>query len=424
MTPAQKKLRDLRERRSKERQRLAELGLADSLTDESRAELDTIEAGTPDLERQIRAATVAAEVEEGEQREEARATGPDAELQERIALRSKASLGAFLIARMQGREVRGAEHELRAAAGVEGVPLELWDVPEPEGEGRAVAAAPGTTGINLDPLRPALFAPSIAPRLGIAMPRVATGTYATGTITGSQMAEAKGKSAAIDAVAGAFTVGTSSVKRISARLELTLEDIASVGAANFEPILRENLSLALSDAFDAQAIAGDGNAPNLTGILTRLTDPSAPGAAVATFDDFVAAYAGGIDGLWASMASHVGIVVNPETYQVAMKTFRDAAGQDMGDMAFADYAMQHFGGFWTNKRMPVKAAHVAKGILYRKGRAGVRTAVCPHWGEVQIDDMYSGAAKAERSFTMHVLVGDVILIQPDAYAEVAFRVST
>lgn len=61
MTPAQKKLRDLKEKQSRERQRMAELGMADSLTDETRAELNTIEQGTPDLERQIRAATLAVE---------------------------------------------------------------------------------------------------------------------------------------------------------------------------------------------------------------------------------------------------------------------------------------------------------------------------------------------------------------------------
>ena len=47
MTPTQRKLKELRERQSRERQRMAELGIADSLTDETRSELDTIEAGTP-----------------------------------------------------------------------------------------------------------------------------------------------------------------------------------------------------------------------------------------------------------------------------------------------------------------------------------------------------------------------------------------
>ena len=64
MTPIQLKLKSLRERRSRERQRMAELAVADSLTDETRAELDQLETGTPDLERQLRAATVAVETEE------------------------------------------------------------------------------------------------------------------------------------------------------------------------------------------------------------------------------------------------------------------------------------------------------------------------------------------------------------------------
>ncbi len=426
MTAAQKKLRDLRERQSRERGRMAELSLVDGLTDEQRAELDTIEKGTPDLERQLRAATVAVEDEEREQRQSS-IEHPDGELRERIELRSRASLTEFLLCAARGRLPGGAEAELQAAAGVQGIPLELWDVPV---ERRDITPAPGTVGVNLDPIRPAVFANSIAPRLGIDMPRVMSGTYATGTITTSQGADAKAKSAAIAGTAGAITITTATPKRISARLELTLEDIAAVGQANFEAILRENLSLALSDELDDQAINGDGNAPNLTGVFQRLTDPSAPGAGVATFDTFVAAFAGGIDGLWANTIKEVAVVAGVETYGLSARTFRDAAGQDLGDKAFADYAMEMYGGWWTNKRMPAKANHVQQAILYRKGRSmaggsgAMRTAVCPHWNEVSIDDIYSGSAKGERYFTMHVLLGDVILVQPDAYAQVAFRVST
>ena len=174
--------------------------------------------------------------------------------------------------------VDGAEAELAAAAGVQGIPLELWDTPI---EQRDVTGAPGTVGVNLDPIRRAVFANSMAPRLGIELPRVGSGTYATATITTSHSAAALAKSGAAAATAGAFTVTTATPKRVSARLELTLEDIAAVGQANFEGILRENLALALSDELDDQAINGDGQAPNLTGIFQRLTDPSAPRAAVA-----------------------------------------------------------------------------------------------------------------------------------------------
>ena len=91
----------------------------------------------------------------------------------------------YLTARLQGRMAsRGAEAELSQAAGVEGIPLELWDVPR-VGEQRAVTGTPGTTGINLDMIRPAVFAPSIATRLGVEMPTVPSGTFASATISTS-----------------------------------------------------------------------------------------------------------------------------------------------------------------------------------------------------------------------------------------------
>ena len=436
MTDAQKKLRDLRERQSRERGRMAELGLAETLTDEMRSELDGIEGGTPDLERQIRAATVGVETETREA-ETLAAAEPDTEMRERVELRSRARLTNFVVAAMQGRQVDGAEAELRAAAGVAGVPLELWDVPRPETrdtEGRAITEAPGTVGVNLDAIRPAVFANSIAPRLGIEMPRVMSGTFASATITTSQSAAPLAKSGPAVGQAGGLTVATATPKRVSARLELALEDIAAVGQDNFEAALRENLSLALSDALDNQIINGDGNAPNLAGILTRLGNPTAAGAAVSTFDDFVAIFAAGVDGLWANTMKEVAVVCGVDTYRVAAKAFRDRVidtgqrgGVSLGATSLADYAMEKFGGFWTSSRMPAVAADVQNAILYRKGRSmmggagAMRTAVCPHWNVIDIDDIYSGSAKAERYFTMHVLLGDVILVQPDAYDIAQFR---
>ena len=95
-----------------------------------------------------------------------------------------------------------------------------------------------------------------------------------------------------------FTVTSVTPKRISARLSIQIEDVGTVGQANFESILRENLALVLADELDKQAINGDCSAPNLTGIFQRPANPSAPGA-VADFDAYAAAHAGGVDGLWA-----------------------------------------------------------------------------------------------------------------------------
>ena len=424
MTKAQKRLRELRERQSMERQKMAELSLVDDLSNEQRSELDKIEKGTPDLERQIRAATLATETEEAEALEAAN-DNPDAEQRERLELRSKASLTNYLTAALSGRQVDGAEAELRSAAGInDGIPLELWDVPQ-EIEQRADAATgtPSTTGVNLAPIQPAIFANSIAPRLGIEMPRVPSGAYASATISTSLTAAAKEKGTAQESTEASFTVTSATPKRISARLSIQVEDVAAVGQANFESALRENLSLALSDELDKQAINGDGSAPNLSGILKGLTDPTDPTDTV-DFDAFVAAFADGVEGLWASTVKDVSIVVGPATYQKSVKTFRDVGTNNghRGDISFADYAMAHGGGWFTNKRMPAAASDIQQAILYRKGRT-MRTAVCPHWGQISIDDIYSGSASGTRHFTALVLLGDVILVQPDAYEQMAFKLA-
>ena len=218
MTPAQSKLRELREKQSKQRGRMAELAQVDALSDEQRSELDGIEKGTPDLERQIRAAMVANEEEEREA--ETRATEhPNAEHRERIELRSNASLTNYLTAALSGRQVDGAEAELRSAAGiVDGIPLELWDTPQDiEQRADAATGAPGTVGVNLATIQPAVFANSIAPRLGIEMPRVASGTYASATITPSLTAGAKATGAAQESTEAAFTVTSATPKRVSGK---------------------------------------------------------------------------------------------------------------------------------------------------------------------------------------------------------------
>ena len=55
----------------------------------------------------------------------------------------------------------------------------------------AVSAAPSDTGVNLDTLRPAVFAPSVADFLMLEMPQVESGSYATGTITTAATSGAK-----------------------------------------------------------------------------------------------------------------------------------------------------------------------------------------------------------------------------------------
>ena len=226
------------------------------LSDDKRADLDKLTKRAQEIELELRAALTAEGMETAAVTEPV--TEPDAEIRERLELRRRAQLTNYLTAAMQGRMPAGAEAELQAASGIDsGVPLELWDTPL-ETRADTTTGAPSTVGVNLAPLQPMIFAPSIAPRLGIAMPRVSTGTYATGTLTTALTAGAKSAGGEQESTAAAFTVSTATPKRISARLSVRIEDVAAVGQQNFESILRENLSLVLSDALDNAAINGDG----------------------------------------------------------------------------------------------------------------------------------------------------------------------
>ena len=438
MTPAQKRLRELRDRQSRERGRMAELSLLDELDAETRSELDKIEKGTPDLERQLRAATVALGDDDAEARAAA-ADGdpnPTGEDRERIELRRASRLGNYLVAALQGRGPSGAEAELAAAAGVGGIPLELFD-PLPEHraaarETRAPTGAPSTVGVNLDPIRPLIYARAITPRIGVAMPRVPSGTYATATIATGTAAGARAKDAAAVDTAATFAVGTTTPHSVSGKLSIRIEDVASVGNDNFESALRQELMLSLSSELDRLVLNGNATtaAAEPNGLFVQITPDPADPTAVVTFNAFVALSAGGIDGgPWAETMTSVMLLVNPETMRLAEATFQTAASYQ-GEMSAAAYLRRNSGGFLSSRRMPDTDTTIAQAIRFRAGTMGLdgvdamRTATCPVWAEIGIDDIYTDSAKGIRHFTLHSLIGDVLLVQPSAYEQVAVKLAT
>ena len=435
MSPAQKRLRELRDRQSQERQKMAELALASELSEEQRSDLDTIEAGTPDLERQLRAAAIAVDEEDRQATIETANAAPDAEMRERIELRGRCNVGRFLAAALNGRTPDGAERELGEAAGLEPgqIPFELWQPPQEQRqtEDRAITPAPGTVGANLDLLRPFVFAPSVVSRLMVDMPQISSGTFASGTINSAATSDAVGKGDDVPETAAGFSVTTSTPHRVGASLNLSLEDIAAVGQANFESLLREHISLAVSDELDSQMLNGDGMNDDIIGFFERLSNPTAAPAAVTDFDAFAAAHAEGIDGLWANTLKEVQIVCGPTTMSLAARTFQTATNYK-GEMSAAAYAMENTGGLSTNKRMPDAATfltidNVQMAILCRKGRSmmpnPVRTAVCGSYGYFTVDDIYSGARAGQRRFVINTLITDLIVVQPAAYSQIAYRVA-
>lgn len=419
MTTSQK----IQIRLSECRQKLNELLDVETRSDEQQAELERLTGEVQKLEPELRAA-IAAEPDPQTTTSET----VDPEVRERLELRGRARLGGFLRAALQGRLPAGAEAEYAASLGAADgeIPIDLFEADRPETRADAATPAPATgTGATLAPISPFVFAQSIAPRLGITMPTVGSGSYSEATITTALTAAAKAKGEKQESTAATLTPLTANPRRISARLSIAAEDVAQIGQANFEAALRQNAQMALSDEYDEQCIAGDGQAPNVAGLIGQLTNPADPGA-VADFDAYLKAFSDQIDGLWASMLSEVAIVANVDAYKLSATKFRDVGANNghRGDTSFADYARTHTGGWWTNKRMPATSGNIARGIVHRKGRSGLTTAVHPVWATLSIDDIYSDSGSATRHFSLHLLVGDkVLLVQKAAYGLVEFKVA-
>ena len=102
--------------------------------------------------------------------------------------------------------------------------------------------------------------------------------------------------------------------------------------------------------------------------------------------------ASGVDGLWASQLDQIGILMGVDSYRLAASVFQSSDAEESA----LSYMTRQGESVMTNSRMPAKASHIQKGILVRKGRTGITTAVSRRAGvAVQIDDQYS-AERAKR----------------------------
>ena len=408
MTPAQKALRELRERQSKERGRMAELAVAETLTDETRAELDTIEKGTPDLERQLRAATVAVETEEAEQRA-AGAAGDtpagDAEDRERAELRGKVRMGSYVAAAIEQRSADGAEAEYNAALGIAGnrFPLELLAPPERRAaiEDRANTAVDTATMPRtwLD----RLFAGTASEAVGVTMESVPVGKSSHPVTTAGAAAAQRGKSEAADDAAWTIGVTELTPKRNAVRLIFGIEDAARI--PGLESALTRDLRMALTEGVDRAIFLGDdGATPNtadIVGLTTAmgLVDKTITQANKIKGSNVLQAFAELIDGKAAMMPGDLKAV-----FAVGANTLWSHTLANTGasvDTTIAEF-LRRFGLNWlTRGEIETMTDTGDFGAFVGLGRGLDGSGVAAVWeaGEL-IRDPYSGAAKGEIALTL------------------------
>ena len=393
---------------------LSELAGLDSLEEDQRTELKEKTAELRQVEEQ-RVASLEIETLESEQAEKStNGTNPDPEERERLKILGKARLGNALRAVMDGRPLQGAENELRSAYGLSGdheIPHELFE-PREAKEKRAATDAPATgTQVNEQPVQPFIYKEGVAGFLGIDMPQVGGGTASHPVLTTGTPAGMKEKGGAADETAAAFTISSSTPKRVTGSFRVRVEDMAIF--PQLEDSLRRDIPQSLSNAVEEQLLNGDGVAPNINGLLQRLTDPD-EAMEKHTPGSYVKTVAGSLDGIHGYTLGDLRTLAGKQTYQAMASGYFDSTA-----VSTASYLDTYTGGVRMSDRIPDVASSVQPGIV----RLGMRPmcAVSVVWGGVTlIRDIYSGAASGEIVVTALQLIGDVHVLRDGSFAEVSF----
>lgn len=314
---------------SEKRQRLNELLGLDELTDEQRAELETLTKRMQQIEVEMRAAIVA----EGEEEAEARGLfGPgDGESAEVRQLLGTVTLADYLGPATAGAAVEGRAAELNGAlklpvAGQRGGVAVPWEVLET----RAFTTTAANDGSEVQrPILQRLFGPGVMDALGVRMDSVAVGRAEWPLITaGVAPAQAKEGDAAAAAVAATFEFANLKPKRLTGVYEYTHEEAASVAA--IEQALRRDLADAVKSKMSDLIINGiaptNANPHHVQGFLATIAAPADAGA-TADYADYAGSHASGIDGIHADMETEVSSLVGTDVYQHAATVYQAGSGE-------------------------------------------------------------------------------------------------
>ena len=381
---------------------------------QARTKLNTLQAAeTPD------ATAIASATGEWRESEEslrtALATTPDdpapvddREHRERLELREKSSLSAYIAAAVEGTSVTGAEAELAAACGCKAgfLPLDmLLETRElPPVEHRAVTPLPSSGEYQgaQAAVVPAVFQRTAAAALGTIFPVVEQGTALYPAISTAPPAGVKAKSAAAAATASAFTLATRTPRRVTGRFTVRVEDLALFPP--MESALRSALVGSAGNAIDDEVFNGaasdfttDGE---IRGLFAQATDVSIAGA-TETFGTGIARYAALVDGEYAYGYNDLRLVLGSATFAQYAGLFQNA---QKGDISLYDYVAGKVGSVRVTNRVPAKSGNGQKGLVTLNA-VGQPIRV-PVWRGIQLfRDQVTDIAKGEIHITAYVLIG-------------------
>ena len=397
MTKSQKHALRLSEIRSK----LNALGGKDSLSDEERAELDSLTNEYGDVEARWRAATVA-EQSDGQ---DTKGEEQDGEAKELGKLEARASVGEVFDAAVEQRATEGATKELQDELGLAGnsVPLALLRGEQPAVEVRTagVTPAPGDVGQSSRPIIPAVFPQAAVSWLGLRQDTVGVGEAVYTVLSTSSAPGTPAKGAEQDHSAAGFSAKVLSPSRIQASLFYAREDRARL--AGLDAALRRNLSDALADKLDEEV---------LDNLLTGSTLTQQDAGAADTYASYRKRFLyDRIDGTYAGGAGDLRLLVGAATYGDMAASYRS----NSSDMNALGAILAEAGGVRVSAHAPAVASHKQAGLVRRGNRQDYAVGI---WEGVSIIVDEVSQAKAGEIILTAVMLHAKSLLRADGFAKV------
>lgn len=398
--------------RSEKRERLTEISAKEGeLTAEERAEIASLSKKMKDIEIKYRAALVAEDTESDK---------PEA--REAKDLVDKLSIRAYLSAVANGNPLQGREAEYNAEHGLASNAAP-WEAIAPRERADAVSPglASGDGPVTQHSILSRVFARSATQFLGVAMPSVGVGVHSYPVLTAGVAPEFKAKDAVVESTAATLSTTKAEPSRLTAKYSWRIEDTAVT--EELESALRNDLSMAFSNALDAQVIAGNGTSPNLAGFLATKANGGLAAAAgsfapsgVITYENMAKLLSGAVDGKHATALSDIRILVGPSTYSLLASTFRTGTSASALDWATNAVSMR------VSANLPAVASNKEQAIIVRGNPAN--EAIVPVWSSVKfVKDSVTDIDKGWEHIISYALYS-FVRVRDDAFARASIQVSS
>ena len=241
-----------------------------------------------------------------------------------------------------------------------------------------------------------LFPMSAAAFLGVSQETVGVGDAIFPVLTSALDVGTPDKSATQAETTAVFRAETLTPGRIQAALRYTREDMARF--LSLDSDLRQNLAMGLSDGLDRQVLSGTDGLLGTGGLTLRAGDA----AATATFSDYRGLLfdAETIDGVYASMAGEIKMLMGPQTYAHCGGVYRTANS----DISAVENLAMASGGVRVSANIPAPVNNDQDVIIAKQGMMR-RNFISALWANLDvIYDEISSAAEGEISFDWRYVI--------------------